>query len=42
MVEVDIYLNRPSTLPLAIIYHYLVLTVEVDLGLIPDTLPLII
>ena len=39
MEEVDIGLNRPSTLLLAIMQQVLMLKIEVDIGLISDTLP---
>ena len=41
MVEVELGLNIPATLPLAVMQQELVLTVELELGLnIPATLPL--
>ena len=39
MVEVELGLNRPTTLPFTIVDKDLMLKGEVDIGLIPDTLP---
>ena len=39
MVEVELGLKRPATLPLVIVEQELMLTGEVDIGLNPDTLP---
>ena len=39
IVEVNICLKRPNTLPLVILEQELMLTVELDIGLITATLP---
>ena len=39
VVEVELGLKIPATLPLAIVEQELMFTVEVDIGLIPATLP---
>ena len=39
VLEVDIGLKRPSTIPLVTVEKYLMLTGDVDIGLRPSTLP---